>query len=147
MGERYRVPLLPMVDHLTPSKRSLCMSHIRGKDTLPEMTVRSILHELGYRFRLHRRDLPGTPDLVFPSRRKVIFVHGCYWHRHRCRRGRSMPTTNAAFWAEKFSKTLLTDRRNIAALKRKGWRVFILWECEVRPSSPWLQKVRDFFDI
>ena len=106
------------------------MAAIRGKNTKPELIVRRIAHRLGYRFRLHAADLPGKPDLVFRSRRAVVFVHGCYWHLHNCKRGRSTPTTNAAFWREKRARNRTRDRCRIAALRRAGWRVLVVWECE-----------------
>jgi DNA mismatch endonuclease (patch repair protein) len=111
------------------------MAAIRGKDTKPELIVRSIAHRLGFRFRLHAVDLPGRPDLVFRSRRAVVFVHGCYWHMHTCKRGRGTPTTNAAFWRAKRTRNRERDRRALAALRRAGWRVLVVWECETRPPS------------
>jgi DNA mismatch endonuclease (patch repair protein) len=122
------------------------MSHVRGKDTKPEMIVRRVLHRLGYRFRIHRRDLPGAPDLVFPSRRKVIFVHGCYWHRHECPKGRSVPASNTAFWLTKFQKTVQTDLKNIASLQKEGWQIHVIWECEVQKANDWQETTRRFLD-
>jgi len=119
-----------MVDVLTEEQRKYCMSRIRGKDTKPEMIVRRLVHGLGYRYRLHRGDLPGCPDLVFPSRHKVIFVHGCFWHRHRCRYGKPMPSTRRAFWAAKLERNKTRDRRNRRALRRLGWDVLVVWECQ-----------------
>ncbi|MGD9688434.1 MAG: very short patch repair endonuclease [Phycisphaerales bacterium] len=121
-----------MADTLTPAQRSKCMAAIRGKNTKPELIVRSIAYRLGYRFRLHAADLPGKPDLVFRSRRAVVFVHGCYWHMHVCKRGRSTPTTNAAFWRAKRNKNRERDRRTLASLRRAKWRVLVIWECRVR---------------
>lgn len=121
-----------MTDPLTPEQRSRNMASVRGKDTKPEMTVRTILHRLGYRFRLHRPDLPGTPDLVFPSRRKVIFVHGCFWHVHDCHKGAVAPLTNAAFWNAKRQKTVERDRKAVILLAAEGWTAYIVWECELR---------------
>ncbi|MBK9119551.1 MAG: DNA mismatch endonuclease Vsr [Phycisphaerales bacterium] len=123
-----------MADTLSPAQRRRCMAAIRSKDTKPELIVRSTAHRLGFRFRLHAPDLPGKPDLVFRSRRAVIFVHGCYWHMHGCKRGRSTPTTNVVFWKEKRSKSRERDQQTIAALRRDGWRVLIVWECELRNS-------------
>jgi DNA mismatch endonuclease (patch repair protein) len=108
------------------------MSAIRGKDTKPEMIVRRIAHRLGYRFRLHRRDLPGTPDLVFPKLRKIINVHGCYWHMHACRWGNVAPKTNAEFWKTKRTGNVERDRRNLRHLRRDGWSVLTIWECDAR---------------
>lgn len=121
-----------MHDVLTPEQRSRCMSRIRGRDTTPERVVRSVLHQMGYRFRLHRRDLRGKPDIVLTSLKKVIFVHGCFWHMHRCKYGRVVPRTNAAFWRVKREGNVARDRANSAALRREGWGVLIVWECETR---------------
>ena len=111
------------------------MGRVRGKNTSPEKVVRRLAHAMGCRFRLHRRDLPGCPDLVFPSRRKVVLVHGCYWHRHTCRRGRSTPRTNSAFWLAKFAANVKRDRLNRSALRRLGWEILVVWECETRPAA------------
>lgn len=108
------------------------MSQIGSKDTQPELIVRRLLTEMGLRYRLHRRDLPGKPDIVFGPRRLVLFVHGCFWHRHRGCRLASTPSANSAFWQTKFDANMARDRRNTAALKRAGWRVAVIWECETR---------------
>ena len=121
-----------MADFLSPAERSAHMAKVRAKDTKPELKVRSLVHRLGYRFRLHRRDLPGTPDLVFPSSRKVIFVHGCFWHRHPNCRSATTPKSRAKFWKLKFDTNVTRDATKIAHLKKLGWRVLILWECQVR---------------
>jgi DNA mismatch endonuclease (patch repair protein) len=121
-----------MADVLTAEQRSRCMSQIRGKDTKPEIAVRSIVHTLGFRFRLHRKDLPGVPDLAFPSRHKVIFVNGCFWHMHSCRYGCVVPETNASFWAAKRAANVRRDTRNRTALRRLGWRVLTIWECQTK---------------
>lgn len=129
-----------MVDHVDPETRSRNMSRIRSADTRAELTVRRIAHALGYRFRTHRRDLPGTPDLVFPSRRLALFVNGCFWHRHEgCGRA-ATPKTRTAFWEDKFRKTLQRDRRVNAALADLGWRAAVIWECEThdRGRVEWL---------
>jgi DNA mismatch endonuclease, patch repair protein len=115
--------------------RSRNMAAIRSRNTKPEMRVRSALHALGYRFRLHRKDLPGRPDIVLPRLRTVIFVHGCFWHCHRCKYGSATPATRADFWAAKRAGNVARDRRNRSALRRAGWRVFVLWECEVRTAA------------
>lgn len=121
-----------MSDRLTPSERSGLMAKVRSKNTKPELVVRRTAHRLGYRFRLHRADLPGTPDLVFPKHQLAIFVHGCFWHRHpNCRRA-TMPVTNTAKWAEKFERNSLRDARSTAALEALGWTVLVIWECETR---------------
>ena len=111
------------------------MSHVSGKNTKPELIVRSLLHRLKYRFRLHRSDLPGKPDIVLPKYKKVIFIHGCFWHSHKgCPRARR-PATNAAFWQEKLEKNIERDRRNIGELKELGWNVLVIWTCEVNNSE------------
>jgi DNA mismatch endonuclease, patch repair protein len=114
--------------------RSENMRAIRGKDTKPEMTVRSVVHGLGYRFRLHRADLPGKPDLVFPARFKVIFVHGCFWHSHGCKSG-LIPNSNRDFWLPKLRRNELRDGRNLEALAQQGWKALVIWECELRDSG------------
>ena len=111
------------------------MSRVRGRDTKPEMLVRRLLHAAGLRYRLCGKDLPGKPDLVFRSLGAVVFVHGCFWHMHKCRLGKPVPATNKEFWAEKRRGNALRDNRNRAALKKAGWRVFEVWECETRDAS------------
>jgi DNA mismatch endonuclease (patch repair protein) len=120
-----------MVDVLTPEQRSFNMSRIRGRDTKPELVLRRGLHARGFRFRLHRKDLPGRPDLVFPGRHAVIFVHGCFWHGHDCPMCR-MPATRADFWRSKIEKNRLRDRNVVTALRKSGWRVLTVWECALR---------------
>jgi DNA mismatch endonuclease, patch repair protein len=120
-----------MVDVLTPEQRSFNMSRIRGRDTKPELTLRRGLHALGFRFLLHRRDLPGCPDLVFPGRRAAIFVHGCFWHGHACPMCR-LPATRTAFWQAKICGNRERDRRAASALAVAGWRVLVVWECALR---------------
>lgn len=120
-----------MVDVLTPEQRSFNMSRIRGRNTKPEMTLRCGLHALGFRFRLHRRDLPGRPDLVFTSRRAVIFVHGCFWHGHDCPMCR-LPATRPEFWAGKIAGNRRRDQRAVYELRAAGWRVLVVWECALR---------------
>jgi DNA mismatch endonuclease (patch repair protein) len=124
------------------------MSRIHGKDTKPEMTVRRLAHGMGYRYRLHRRDLPGKPDLVFSSRRKVIFVHGCFWHRHpdvRCKLAR-LPKSRLDFWRPKLENNRARDLENQKKLAGDGWRVLVLWECELRDTSDIEQRIRSFLD-
>jgi len=121
-----------MADVFAPEKRSLIMSRIKGRDTRPEILVRSLLHRMGYRFRLHRRDLPGCPDIVFAKHRKVIFVHGCFWHGHPgCRRS-ERPTANREFWQKKLSGNVERDRKNRLELEKLGWKILIVWTCETR---------------
>lgn len=136
-----------MTDTLTKSARSERMGRIRGKDTAPEMTVRRLMHGLGYRYRLHRRDLPGTPDLVFPTRRKVIFVHGCFWHRHAdsgCKLAR-LPKSRLDFWVSKLEANAERDIRNIEALKTMGWDSLVIWECEIKNVAFIRSKIESFF--
>lgn len=127
-----------MVDTLTPDQRSDLMRRIRAKNTKPELYVRSLVHGMGYRYRLHRRDLPGTPDLVFPSRKKVIFMHGCFWHYHddaSCKLAR-IPKSNHAFWKPKLEGNRSRDQTNEAKLRELGWEVFVIWECQIRRKDP-----------
>lgn len=120
-----------MADRLTPEARSALMSRIRGKDTQPELAVRRMLHAMGYRFRLHRKDLPGRPDIVLPGRRKTIFVHGCFWHGHEGCRFASRPSTRSDFWAAKIAGNRARDARNLVSLDGAGWSSLVLWECEI----------------
>lgn len=119
------------------------MSAVRSKDTLPEMLVRRMAHGMGYRYRLHVRDLAGKPDLVFPKYRKVIFVHGCFWHGHHCERGRR-PSSNTAFWNTKLDRNLERDRLQQADLKDLGWDILIIWECETRNAMELRSRLRSF---
>ncbi len=105
------------------------MRAVKGKDTTPEMRIRKLAHSMGYRYLLHGKDLPGKPDLVFVSRRKIIFVHGCFWHRHSCSRGGRSPATNSDYWDTKVGRNVERDKKNIRALRRGGWGVLVLWEC------------------
>lgn len=119
-----------MADTLTPAERSERMSRIRSQDTKPELIVRRHLHALGFRYRLHVRDLPGKPDLVLPKYRAVVFVEGCFWHGHSCQKGR-VPGTNPTFWQSKVEANQARDRRNQRLLRRDGWRIFRVWECQL----------------
>jgi len=121
------------------------MRSIRGKNTRPEMIVRSVAHRLGFRFRLHTKHLPGSPDLVFPSRKKVIFVHGCFWHNHSCQRGRH-PKTRPAYWAMRFEKNRTRDVRQVRALRRAGWKVLTVWECQLTDASKLALRLQNFLD-
>ena len=120
-----------MTDHLTKTHRSWNMGRIRSRDTKPEMIVRSLLHRMGFRFRVNRKDLPGKPDIVLPKYRTVIFVHGCFWHRHKGCRLATMPGSNREFWEAKFKANQERDKRNRRELVEAGWRVIIVWECEL----------------
>ena len=119
------------MDSISSERRSANMARIRSKNTKPEMVVRRLLHGLGYRYSLHRRDLPGAPDLVFPSRKKIILIHGCFWHQHKgCIDGR-VPKSRIDYWQPKLRRNVERDRRNISKLRRAGWKVLKLWECDV----------------
>ncbi|MFQ5564050.1 MAG: very short patch repair endonuclease [Parvularculaceae bacterium] len=119
-------------DVFPPEKRSEVMRAVKGADTKPELTLRKALFAKGFRYRLHRKDLPGKPDLVFPKYHAVVFVHGCFWHGHDCARGRRVPKTNRAYWTAKIARNRERDAKNVAALRKAGWRVFTVWECELK---------------
>jgi DNA mismatch endonuclease (patch repair protein) len=124
-----------MTDTLTREHRSWNMSRIAGRNTKPELLLRSLLHRAGFRFRLHVKNLPGRPDIVLPKYRIAIFVHGCFWHRHPGCRNATMPSTRPEFWAAKFEGNVERDARNAAALEEAGWTVFTVWECDLK-SDP-----------
>jgi len=132
------------MDFLTPTQRSYRMSLIRKKDTRPELVVRKAVHRLGYRFRLHRADLPGTPDLVFVRLRKVIDVRGCFWHSHSCRRVKPRVATRKEYWRPKLARNAAGDRSNVRRLRRLGWAVLVVWECETRKPAALARRLRDF---
>ena len=134
------------MDRLSAEDRSRNMSRIRGRDTTPEIAVRRVVHSMGYRFRLHRSDLPGKPDIVLPKHRAIILVNGCFWHRHRCRRGRSMPSTRVQFWKDKFEATRKRDRKVRRQLKALGWSVLVVWECRARKEEDLRRYLADFFE-
>jgi len=130
-------------DIVSPKVRSAMMSRIRGKNTTPELLVRSLLYRCGYRFRIHVKSLPGRPDIVLHSRRAVIFVHGCFWHRHSCGLA-YQPKTRARFWAEKFAGNVERDRRYRRRLTNLGWRVLVVWECEIDDELKLGRRLREF---
>jgi DNA mismatch endonuclease (patch repair protein) len=132
------------MDSLSVAERSRRMALIRSKDTKPERIVRSLIHGLGYRYRLHRRDLPGVPDLVFPGRKKIIFVHGCFWHAHENCKIANRPKSRRAFWNAKFKRNKLRDIANERRLRRDGWSVSTVWECETRAPELIAAKVVEF---
>lgn len=137
-----------MADTLTPTARSERMSRVRNRNTKPEMRVRRLVHGMGYRYRLHRSDLSGRPDLVFPSRRKIIFVHGCFWHRHpdpACKLAR-MPRSRLDFWRPKLEGNQARDRVNEKKLHESGWKVFVIWECELGSQAKLETKIKKFLD-
>ena len=119
------------MDRISKEHRSWNMSRIQSRDTKPEKAVRSILHGLGYRFRLHRKNLPGNPDIVLPRYNSVIFVHGCFWHRHKDCKNASVPKTKKTFWGKKFKANIERDMKVKKELKSDGWRVLVIWECEL----------------
>lgn len=133
-----------MTDGLTPEARSRLMSRIRGKDTKLEMRVRRIIWSMGLRYRLHRRDLPGCPDLVFANRRKVIFIHGCFWHRHEGCSASRIPKSNVDFWADKLEKNRLRDVTVQSHLREMGWNVLVVWECETKKREELILKIKNF---
>lgn len=133
-----------MTDVFSKEKRSWIMSRVKGRDTKPEILVRSFVHRMGFRFRLHRRDLPGNPDIVLPRHGKIIFVHGCFWHGHKqCRRSKR-PTTNKVFWNKKLDENIERDKRFRRKLRRMGWKVLIVWQCETRKPEKLIGKLERF---
>lgn len=129
-----------------PATRRRNLAAVRGKDTSPELIVRRLLHRMGYRFRLHRRDLPGTPDIVLPGRRAIVEVRGCFWHRHpdpACRNA-VLPRVRADWWADKLARTVERDARNVSALRAAGWSVLVVWECEVKDLAVLEGRLRPF---
>lgn len=123
-----------MVDTLTPAQRSKQMALVRDRDTQPELVVRRVVHRNGYRYRLHVRTLPGCPDLVLPRHRKIIFVHGCFWHQHNCKRGSRTPKSNTDYWKGKLERNRKRDAKHRRALRQLGWDVLTIWECETTDS-------------
>lgn len=124
-----------MPDPFSPVERSRIMRAVRSTDTTPELAVRRLAHAMGFRYRLHAAELPGKPDLAFPRLRKLILVHGCFWHRHHCRSGRSMPASRVDYWQQKFERNVRRDRANRRKLRRLGWGVMVVWECQTRPRN------------
>lgn len=134
-----------MVDHITPKHRSENMSRIRSANTKPEIIVRSLLHRLGYRFRKNVKTLPGKPDVVLKKHNAVIFVHGCFWHQHkRCKRS-NMPKSNLDYWKPKLEKNVTRDRQHIKELKKQGWKILTVWECEIKDLEKLERKLTIFF--
>ena len=130
-----------MTDFVDSRRRSQLMAGIRGRDTAPELAVRRVAHGMGLRYRLHRKDLPGRPDLVFPKHRLAVFVHGCFWHHHRECRYAHVPKSHVAYWTDKFARNVRRDRRNEEELLTLGWRVFVIWECETRDEETVRQRL------
>ena len=136
-----------MTDVHTPAQRSYNMSRIQGRDTKPELLVRRLLHGLGFRYRLHVKDLPGKPDLVFPRSKAILFVHGCFWHMHRCKYGKPAPATNKTFWAEKRRSNVDRDKRHRRQLRAAGWQVFEIWECQTREPETMRAKLTKLIEL
>jgi DNA mismatch endonuclease (patch repair protein) len=134
------------VDNLSPSERSKIMARVRSKNSRPEMVVRRLIHAEGYRYRLHVQDLPGCPDMVFRGRRKVIFVHGCFWHRHESCALARMPKSRIDFWAPKLEANKKRDERNKRHLEDEGWTVMTIWECEISDTGRLKIAIRRFLD-
>ena len=132
------------MDPLTPEQRRYTMSRVHGKDTKTELLVRGLLYKLGYRYRLQGRDLPGNPDIVFRSKKKVIFIHGCFWHGHDCRSGKKQPKTNEEYWLPKLAKTRARDAQNQTKLLELAWDYLILWECQLKDKEALTEKIRKF---
>ena len=134
-----------MTDRLSTERRSKLMKAVKSKDTGPEKRVRSVLHRLGYRFRLHRKDLPGSPDIVFPGRRQAIFVHGCFWHAHGCKIGQA-PKSKLDYWGPKLDANRARDARKLGELQAAGWAVLVLWQCELGDEPALEARLRTFLD-
>jgi DNA mismatch endonuclease (patch repair protein) len=128
----------------TPEQRSRIMRAVKSFNTTPEMAVRRLVHGMGYRYRLHRKDLPGTPDMAFPRLRKVVFVHGCYWHGHTCSRGARVPVRNRAYWVSKIARNKDRDRLTMRLLKAGGWRSLVIWECQLRDVAKLRKRLQQF---
>ena len=135
-----------MTDTISPERRSRNMSRIRGRDTKPEIAVRRLLHRMGYRYRLHRTDLPGKPDIVFGPRRKVIFVHGCFWHGHSCKRGSRVPKSNVDYWRAKIARNVARHSGQLEELTATGWTNLTLWECELADEDSVARRLSAFLD-
>jgi DNA mismatch endonuclease (patch repair protein) len=128
----------------SPDVRQRTMRAVKSKDTAPEILVRRLLHARGFRYRLYRKDLPGCPDLVFPARRKLIFIHGCFWHGHSCARGARVPVQNRDYWTAKITRNRERDRKVIAALESLGWDAMVVWECELKEPLVVAQRLEKF---
>lgn len=133
-----------MADVFTKNKRSQIMARVRSKDTSPELIVRSTLHRLGYRFSLFSQKLPGKPDIVLSRFHKLIFVHGCFWHQHKGCKASERPSSNSAYWNTKLDRNVLRDKKNVASLKKSGWDVLIIWECQIRRKLSLLGRIEKF---
>jgi DNA mismatch endonuclease (patch repair protein) len=130
----------------TPEARGRIMRAVKGRDTKPEIAVRRLAHRLGYRFRLHRPDLPGKPDLAFPGRKAAIYVNGCFWHGHACKCGARVPKANRSYWMAKIARNMKRDRVNLRRLRSLGWRGLVIWECAIKDGARLAAKIRRFLD-
>jgi len=133
------------MDRVSKDVRSRIMSCVKTKNTSAEMLLRSVVHRMGYRYALHRKDLPGKPDLVFSSRRKIIFVHGCFWHGHHCRYGR-LPKSRESYWSPKIDGNVVRDRKQQRLLRSQGWSVMTVWQCQLKKTDSLTDRIRRFLD-
>ena len=146
VNRQFRWGKQSIVDKISQECRSENMRRIHSKNTLPELTVRRLIHGMGYRYRLHANDLPGKPDIVFRNRKKVIFVHGCFWHQHKakaCKNARK-PKTNKKFWSTKLERNVLRDKENQKSLKEIGWKILVIWECELKNLAKLKSRIEGF---
>jgi len=134
------------MDTLAPNQRSKLMSRIKGKNTSPELIVRRLVYSMGYRYRLHAKDLPGKPDLVFRPQKKVIFVHGCFWHQHKGCKYSHIPKSNLAYWKPKLQRTLNRDKAHNKKLKKEGWDILVLWDCEIKNLKNSKKRIKQFLE-
>jgi DNA mismatch endonuclease, patch repair protein len=130
----------------TPEARSRVMRAVKGRNTKPEMTVRRLVHGMGFRYRLHRKDLPGKPDMTFSSRRKIIFIHGCFWHGHDCKRGARIPKNNRDYWVAKIARNRRRDSEHYEALRENGWRALVVWECQLKDRETVAKRIKAFLE-
>ena len=138
--------MVARTDPLSPEQRERTMRAVKSEDTGPELRVRKLIHSMGYRYSLHRKDLPGKPDIVLPSRKKIVFIHGCFWHGHHCPAGSKKPKTNADYWERKIERNVQRDRRSQSALRRGGWSVAVVWECQTRNLEKLERRLRTFLE-
>ncbi|MCB9768069.1 MAG: DNA mismatch endonuclease Vsr [Candidatus Omnitrophica bacterium] len=138
--------MVERTDPLSPEQRERTMRAVKSEDTGPELRVRKLIHSMGYRYSLHRKDLPGKPDIVLRSRKKIVFIHGCFWHGHHCPAGSKKPKTNADYWERKIERNVQRDRRSQSALRRGGWSVAVVWECQTRNLEKLERRLRTFLE-
>lgn len=135
-----------MTDTFSTRERSQIMARVKGKDTTPELVIRKIIHSLGYRYRLHSSSLPGKPDIVFPSRQKIIFVNGCFWHGHKCKRGKRTPKSNREYWVDKIKRNVDRDKKHIRRLRLLGWMCLVIWECQMKDKDKLTKRIIAFLE-